>query len=130
MRRNGTEALFDIQAELALKRRRLRPRQAAKLEGHPCLEDHQRAWLLPESASRHQGRSCYPQRRWLADALERTCRCSVAVRPGKPDTRLGRSPMFTGRVIMVTGAAGNVGSVLAALLASRGARIAAVDTAN
>jgi NAD(P)-dependent dehydrogenase (short-subunit alcohol dehydrogenase family) len=38
--------------------------------------------------------------------------------------------MFTGRVIMVTGAAGNVGSVLAALLASRGARIAAVDTAN
>ena len=36
--------------------------------------------------------------------------------------------MFTGKVIIVTGAAGNVGSVLAALLASRGARIAAVDT--
>jgi len=36
--------------------------------------------------------------------------------------------VFTGKVIIVTGAAGNVGSVLAALLASRGARIAAVDT--
>ncbi|HEY3846403.1 MAG TPA: SDR family NAD(P)-dependent oxidoreductase [Acetobacteraceae bacterium] len=36
--------------------------------------------------------------------------------------------MFTGQVIIVTGAAGNVGSALAALLASRGARIAAVDT--
>ncbi|HTB44136.1 MAG TPA: SDR family NAD(P)-dependent oxidoreductase [Acetobacteraceae bacterium] len=38
--------------------------------------------------------------------------------------------MFTGKVIIVTGAAGNVGSALAALLASRGARIAAVDTAR
>ena len=38
--------------------------------------------------------------------------------------------MFTGNVIIVTGAAGNVGSALAALLASRGARIAAVDTAK
>ncbi|MGA3399963.1 MAG: SDR family NAD(P)-dependent oxidoreductase [Acetobacteraceae bacterium] len=38
--------------------------------------------------------------------------------------------MFTGKVIIVTGAAGNVGSALAALLASRGARVAAVDTAR
>jgi NAD(P)-dependent dehydrogenase (short-subunit alcohol dehydrogenase family) len=38
--------------------------------------------------------------------------------------------MFTGKVIIVTGAAGNVGSALAALLASRGARVAAVDTAG
>jgi len=38
--------------------------------------------------------------------------------------------MFTGKVIMVTGAAGNVGSALAGVLASRGARIAAVDTAK
>jgi NAD(P)-dependent dehydrogenase (short-subunit alcohol dehydrogenase family) len=38
--------------------------------------------------------------------------------------------MLTGRVIVVTGAAGNVGSALAVLLASRGARIAAVDTAK
>ncbi len=38
--------------------------------------------------------------------------------------------MFTGKVIIVTGAAGNVGSALAALLSSRGARIAAVDTAR
>ena len=38
--------------------------------------------------------------------------------------------MFTGKVIIVTGAAGNVGSALATLLASRGARIAAVDTAR
>ncbi len=38
--------------------------------------------------------------------------------------------MFTGKVIIVTGAAGNVGSALAALLASRGARIATVDTAR
>jgi NAD(P)-dependent dehydrogenase (short-subunit alcohol dehydrogenase family) len=38
--------------------------------------------------------------------------------------------MFTGKVIIVTGGAGNVGSALAALLASRGARIAAVDTAR
>jgi NAD(P)-dependent dehydrogenase (short-subunit alcohol dehydrogenase family) len=38
--------------------------------------------------------------------------------------------MFSGKVIIVTGAAGNVGSALAALLASRGARIAAVDTAR
>ncbi len=36
--------------------------------------------------------------------------------------------MFTGKVIIVTGAAGNVGSALATLLASRGARIIAVDT--
>ena len=36
--------------------------------------------------------------------------------------------MFTGKVIIVTGAAGNVGSALAAHLASKGARIAAVDT--
>jgi NAD(P)-dependent dehydrogenase (short-subunit alcohol dehydrogenase family) len=35
--------------------------------------------------------------------------------------------MFTGKVIIVTGGSGNVGSALAALLASRGARIAAVD---
>jgi NAD(P)-dependent dehydrogenase (short-subunit alcohol dehydrogenase family) len=38
--------------------------------------------------------------------------------------------MFTGKVIIVTGAAGNVGAALAALLASRGAHIAAVDTAR
>jgi NAD(P)-dependent dehydrogenase (short-subunit alcohol dehydrogenase family) len=38
--------------------------------------------------------------------------------------------MFTGKVIIVTGAAGNVGSALAMLLASRGARVAAVDTAR
>jgi NAD(P)-dependent dehydrogenase (short-subunit alcohol dehydrogenase family) len=36
--------------------------------------------------------------------------------------------MFTDQVIIVTGAAGNVGSALARLLASRGARVAAVDT--
>ncbi len=36
--------------------------------------------------------------------------------------------MFAGKVIIVTGAAGNVGSALAAILASRGARIIAVDT--
>jgi NAD(P)-dependent dehydrogenase (short-subunit alcohol dehydrogenase family) len=36
--------------------------------------------------------------------------------------------MFTGKVIIVTGAAGNVGSAVARLLASRGARVAAVDT--
>jgi NAD(P)-dependent dehydrogenase (short-subunit alcohol dehydrogenase family) len=36
--------------------------------------------------------------------------------------------MFSGKVIIVTGAAGNVGSALAALLAGRGARVAAVDT--
>lgn len=36
--------------------------------------------------------------------------------------------MFTGKVMIVTGAAGNVGSVLAGVLAGRGARIAAVDT--
>ncbi len=36
--------------------------------------------------------------------------------------------MFTGKVIIVTGAAGNVGSALAAHLASKGGRIAAVDT--
>ena len=36
--------------------------------------------------------------------------------------------MFSGKVIIVTGAAGNVGSALAAHLASKGARIAAVDT--
>jgi NAD(P)-dependent dehydrogenase (short-subunit alcohol dehydrogenase family) len=38
--------------------------------------------------------------------------------------------MFNGKVIIVTGAAGNVGSALAKLLASRGARVAAVDTAK
>ena len=38
--------------------------------------------------------------------------------------------MLTGQVFVVTGAAGNVGSALAVLLASRGARIAAVDTAK
>ncbi len=38
--------------------------------------------------------------------------------------------MFTGKVIIVTGAAGNVGSALATLLASRGARVTAVDTAR
>lgn len=38
--------------------------------------------------------------------------------------------MFIGRVIIVTGAAGNVGAALAKLLASRGARVAAVDTAK
>ncbi len=38
--------------------------------------------------------------------------------------------MFSSKVIIVTGAAGNVGSALAVLLASRGARIAAVDTAR
>ncbi len=36
--------------------------------------------------------------------------------------------MFTDKVYIVTGAAGNVGSAVAQLLASRGARIAAVDT--
>ncbi len=36
--------------------------------------------------------------------------------------------MFSGKVIVVTGAAGNVGSALAAHLAANGARIAAVDT--
>jgi NAD(P)-dependent dehydrogenase (short-subunit alcohol dehydrogenase family) len=38
--------------------------------------------------------------------------------------------MFTDKVIIVTGAAGNVGSALANLLASRGARVAAVDTSR
>ena len=36
--------------------------------------------------------------------------------------------MFTDKVYIVTGAAGNVGSAVAHLLASRGARVAAVDT--
>ncbi len=36
--------------------------------------------------------------------------------------------MFTGKVIIVTGAAGNVGSALASHLAKQGGRIAAVDT--
>jgi NAD(P)-dependent dehydrogenase (short-subunit alcohol dehydrogenase family) len=36
--------------------------------------------------------------------------------------------MFAGKVIIVTGAAGNVGSALTKLLADRGARVAAVDT--
>ena len=36
--------------------------------------------------------------------------------------------MFTGKVIIVTGAAGNVGSALASALAAKGARVAAVDT--
>lgn len=35
--------------------------------------------------------------------------------------------MFTGKVIIVTGAAGNVGSALAQVLAGKGARVAAVD---
>jgi NAD(P)-dependent dehydrogenase (short-subunit alcohol dehydrogenase family) len=38
--------------------------------------------------------------------------------------------MFAGKVIIVTGGAGNVGSALATVLASRGARVAAVDTAR
>jgi NAD(P)-dependent dehydrogenase (short-subunit alcohol dehydrogenase family) len=38
--------------------------------------------------------------------------------------------MFIGKVIIVTGGSGNVGSALTTLLASRGARIAAVDTAR
>lgn len=36
--------------------------------------------------------------------------------------------MFTDKAIIVTGAAGNVGSAVARLLAARGARVAAVDT--
>ena len=36
--------------------------------------------------------------------------------------------MFTDKVIIVTGAAGNVGSAVTRLLASRGAKVAAVDT--
>ncbi len=36
--------------------------------------------------------------------------------------------MFTDKVVIVTGAAGNVGSAVARLLASRGAKVAAVDT--
>lgn len=36
--------------------------------------------------------------------------------------------MFTDKVFIVTGAAGNVGSAVSHLLASRGARVAAVDT--
>jgi NAD(P)-dependent dehydrogenase (short-subunit alcohol dehydrogenase family) len=36
--------------------------------------------------------------------------------------------MFTGKVIIVAGAAGNVGSAVARLLASRGARVAVVDS--
>lgn len=36
--------------------------------------------------------------------------------------------MFSGKVVIVAGAAGNVGAALARLLASRGARVAAVDT--
>lgn len=36
--------------------------------------------------------------------------------------------MFTDKIIIVTGAAGNVGSAVARLLAEKGARIAAVDT--
>jgi NAD(P)-dependent dehydrogenase (short-subunit alcohol dehydrogenase family) len=35
--------------------------------------------------------------------------------------------MFSGKVIIVTGAAGNVGSALAQVLAAKGARVAAVD---
>jgi 3(or 17)beta-hydroxysteroid dehydrogenase len=36
--------------------------------------------------------------------------------------------MFANKVIIVTGAAGNVGSALARLLASRSARVVLVDT--
>jgi len=36
--------------------------------------------------------------------------------------------MFNGKVIIVAGAAGNVGSAVARLLASRGARVAVIDT--
>lgn len=36
--------------------------------------------------------------------------------------------MFNGKVIIVTGAAGNVGSALATVLAGKGARVVAVDT--
>ena len=36
--------------------------------------------------------------------------------------------MFSGRTVIVTGAAGNVGSALALVLAGKGARVAAVDT--
>lgn len=36
--------------------------------------------------------------------------------------------MFTDKVVIVTGAAGNVGSAVTRLLASRGAKVAAVDT--
>ena len=36
--------------------------------------------------------------------------------------------MFTDKIIIVTGAAGNVGAALAGLLAARGAKVAAVDT--
>src|SRR6185312_11674577 len=45
-----------------------------------------------------------------------------------PDQQRRGGRMFSGKVLIVTGAAGNVGSALATLLASRGARIAAVDT--
>jgi NAD(P)-dependent dehydrogenase (short-subunit alcohol dehydrogenase family) len=38
--------------------------------------------------------------------------------------------MFSGKVIIVTGAAGNVGSAVATLLAQRGARVAAVDAVS
>ena len=36
--------------------------------------------------------------------------------------------IFSNKTFIVTGAAGNVGSALAHLLASRGARVAAVDS--
>jgi NAD(P)-dependent dehydrogenase (short-subunit alcohol dehydrogenase family) len=45
-----------------------------------------------------------------------------------PERKIDGDRMFTGKVIIVTGGSGNVGSALAALLASRGARIAAVGT--
>jgi NAD(P)-dependent dehydrogenase (short-subunit alcohol dehydrogenase family) len=38
--------------------------------------------------------------------------------------------MFSGKVILVTGAAGNVGSAIATLLSQRGARVAAVDAVS
>src|SRR4051794_4146243 len=41
---------------------------------------------------------------------------------------MGRAGMFNDKVIIVTGAAGNVGSAVARLLAERGAHVAAVDT--
>jgi NAD(P)-dependent dehydrogenase (short-subunit alcohol dehydrogenase family) len=52
----------------------------------------------------------------------------LVIAQSSPENNGGR--MFTGKVIIVTGASGNVGSALAALLASHGARVAAVDRAG